>query len=351
MQQSQETLKSFQHTAFDTVAEYMRTSAWKSEMPHEFEATCQIMQPSGSISPRAQTTLKATLNSVIDQPSSTIKALDWHVHQIDIIVGRILSVLEGEDRDSFEDDQVGRAVVKYVAPRIGGEGLNRAVGHSNPPRLGSLLTKYLVHGPGNLTQNTLYSIWVLCVSTPQLAVFDEETLAAVCAAPLFSISPSVIAVLKLTIVTTAADFSQEELGALMDRLQIPSPISATFTASDVVERWNQAPFIILIEFLEHDASLPEPWAKNRTIDNFQFLAQRCTRQNVSRSLQHRFATWFRTIIDDPSLYSHAVSKIRQVQQKKIIRVRALESRHHFCAFIFLQQVNQDNKPPSKMSFH
>jgi hypothetical protein len=138
-----------------------------------------------------------------------------------------------------------------------------------------------------------------------LAVFDEETLAAVCAAPLFSISPSVIAVLKLTIVTTAAEFSQEELGALMDRLQIPSPISATFTASDVVKRWNQAPFTILIEFLEHDASLPEPWAKNRTTDTFQFLAQRCTRQNVSRSLQHRFATWFRTIIDDPSLYSHS----------------------------------------------
>jgi hypothetical protein len=32
-------------------------------------------------------------------------------------------------------------------------------------------------------------------------------------------------------------------------------------------------------------------------------------------------------------------------------VRALESRHHFCAFIFLQQVKQDDKPTSKMSFH
>jgi hypothetical protein len=301
MQQSQHALRSFEHTAFDTVLDYMRSSANMHEMPYEFEATCRIMQPtSPTASSMAKLKLNETLSSVLEGSTAKIRALDLNVSHLDIIVGTILSFLQTTDPDS-NDTHVGRAIVKYVAPRIYGEGFRRALVHCDPRRLGSLLTKYLASGPGNLTQNTVYSVWVLCLSTPLLATFDEETLGAVSVAPLFPISPCAIAMLKSHIVTDGAELPPDELGSLMDRLQI---LDSTF---DHEERRKQAHFTILIGLLEHTATMImlEPAVRNRgtATETFQFLARRCTQKSAPQSLQHRFAAWFCNILDGTSWYS------------------------------------------------
>jgi hypothetical protein len=125
------------------------------EMPYEFEAACQIMQPScASTNSMGQMKLKETLRAVLDRPVAMIKALDCH---LDIIVGTILSFLQKRYPESFDDAQIGRVIVNYVAPRKYREGFRRALVHWDPRRLGSLLTKYLASGPGNLTQNTVQS--------------------------------------------------------------------------------------------------------------------------------------------------------------------------------------------------
>ncbi|KAJ7707195.1 hypothetical protein B0H14DRAFT_3643690 [Mycena olivaceomarginata] len=265
------------------------------EMPHEFEATCQIMQPSSaSTSSMGQMRLKETLSAILDQP---IKALDCH---LDIIVGTILSFLQKRYPESFDDTQVGRDIVNYVAPRRHREGFRRALVQCDPRRLGSLLTKYLASGPGNHTQNTVYSVWGLCLSTPPLATFDEKTLGAVSVAPPFPISSCAVAMLRSQIVTDGAELPPDGLGGLMDRLQI---LDSTF---DHEERRKQAHFTILIGFLEHHSTMAmlEPVLKNRgtEIETFQFLARRCTQKSAPQSLQLRFAAWIRNL-DDPSWYS------------------------------------------------
>ncbi|KAJ6554818.1 hypothetical protein B0H19DRAFT_1263114 [Mycena capillaripes] len=302
MQETPPTMESVQHSRYDSLLDYMRRSAYLPEMPYEFEATCQIIRPShGWIGPIAEMKLKATLGSVVDQPAATIKALDSKVHQVDIIVGTIFSILQRVP--IFLDAQVGEAMVKYMAPRVKGQGLIRTLRRCDPTLLGSLLTTYLAGSPGNRTQNTLYSIWFLSVYGPPLAVFGEETLSAVHAAPQFSITPSVVAVLKSNLVMGASELPQAELRLLMDRLQIANLTFETDAPADSMERWNHAPFTILIEFLEHDLSVPDPGSKHRATDTFQLLAKRCARRAAPPSLQLRFAAWFQHIIDHPDLYS------------------------------------------------
>ncbi|KAJ7304755.1 hypothetical protein DFH08DRAFT_1055375 [Mycena albidolilacea] len=294
----QHALRSFEDTAHNTVLDYMQCAANMHEMPYEFEVTCQIMQPScASTSLICQKKLKETLSAVLDRPVATIKALDCH---LDIIVGTILSILQKRYPQSFDDAPFGRDIVNYVTPRNYREGFRRALVHCVPHRLGSLLTKYLKGDPGNLTQNTVYSIWVLCLSTPSLATFDEKTLGAVSVAPPFPISPCAIAMLKSQIVTDAAELPPDKLSNLMNRLQI---LDSTF---DHEERRKQAHFTILIGFLEHHSTVTtlEPVVKNRrtAIETFQFLARRCTQKSAPQSLQLRFAAWIRNL-DDPSWYS------------------------------------------------
>ncbi|KAJ7823688.1 hypothetical protein B0H14DRAFT_3469864 [Mycena olivaceomarginata] len=276
--------ESFQDTTgYDSLLDYMRRSAYLPEIPYEFEATCQIIRPHpGSISPRVEMKLKATLRSVVDQPASTIKALGAQVHQIDVIVGAIFSILQ--TAPDCLDDQVGRAMIKYMAPRVKGPGLLRAVRRCDPMLLGSLLTRYLAGGAGNLTQNTLYSIWFL--SRPQL-----------------SITPSIIAVLKSNLVVDASKTLPDQRHRLMNRLQISNATSEMNIRADATERWKQAPFAILIEFLEHDLALPDPTAKHRASDTFRFLTKRCARRAAPSSFQLRFANWFQHVIDHPDLYS------------------------------------------------
>ncbi|KAJ7328442.1 hypothetical protein DFH08DRAFT_1023937 [Mycena albidolilacea] len=301
-QASPHTTESFQDTGYDSLLDYMRRSAYLPEIPYEFEATCQIIRPyHGWISPRAEMKLKATLSIVADQPASTIKALGPQVHQIDIIVGTIFSILQSAP--GCLNAQVGRAMVKYMAPRAKGPGLLRALRCCDPTLLGSLLTNYLAGGVGNLTQNTLYSIWLLSANRPPLAVFEEGVLSIVYAAPQFSITPSVIAVLKSNLVMDTSKAPPEQLHLLMDRLQISNPTSEMDIRVDATERWKQATFAILIKFLEHDLALPDPTAKRRATDTFRLLARRCARRAVPSSLQLRFATWFQHVIDHPALYS------------------------------------------------
>ncbi|KAJ7224687.1 hypothetical protein GGX14DRAFT_540123 [Mycena pura] len=294
--------ESFQDTGYDSLLEYMRRSAYLPGIPYEFEATCQIIRPYHEwISPRAEMKLKGTLSSVVDQPASTIKALEDQVHQVDIIVGTIFSILQ--TAPDCLDAQVGRAMIKYMAPRKKGPGLLHALRRCDPTLLGSLLTRYIAGGAGNLTQNTLYTIWFLSVNRPPLAVFEEELLKIVYTAPQLSITPSVIAVLKSNLVTDASKTPPEQLHRLMDRLQISSPTSAMDTRANAIELWKQVPFAILIEFLEHDLAVPDPTAKHRASDTFRFLARRCAQRAALSFLQLRFATWFQHVIDHPALYS------------------------------------------------
>jgi hypothetical protein len=141
---------------------------------------------------------------------------------------------------------------------------------------------------------------MLCLSTPPLATFDEETLGAVSVAPRFPISPCAIAMLKSQIVTDAAELPPDKLSSLMNRLQI---LDSTF---DHEERRKQAHFTILIEFLEHHSTMAmlEPIVRNRStaIETFEFLARRCTQKSAPQSLQLRFAAWIHNL-EDPSWYS------------------------------------------------
>ncbi|KAJ7605172.1 hypothetical protein FB45DRAFT_953934 [Roridomyces roridus] len=297
-------LQRIQDSEYDPLLRYMETSAWLDEMPHEFEATCRIMRPSTSPLREAHVVkLRETLGNVLDRPASEYKALESSIHQVDIVVAIILEILQ--DDPGFCSSHVGKCLVKYAGPRPKGEGFRHALHRCRPKRLGFLLTNYLATGPGNLTQNTLYTIWTLAISQPPLASFNEDTLNAVRAAPVFPISPSVIAVLKSNIVAGVDRPRGEELAATLDRLQIPAPVPAQASSLTPLERWNHAPFSILLDFLEHDASLTDPRNKHRASDTFTFLVQRCRRYGMAISLQMRFAAWFMKIIQDAELYAQS----------------------------------------------
>lgn len=223
MQQLRDALESFEDRAYGSLVDYMQYSADLVEMPYEFRATCEIIQPvPAPPSPVVQTKLQKTLIGVIDY--NTIYRLDAGVHQIDIIVDMILYLLQAGCESM--DIEVARPVVIYLANQLRSTpGFNRALGRCNPIHLCSMLTKNLASGPEYLTYPTLYSIWGSCVYCPQLAVFDEQTLTIVCASHVFPVSPCVIAVLKSDLLNAAANLSP-----ISSKCPVETPYNQTSTA-------------------------------------------------------------------------------------------------------------------------
>jgi hypothetical protein len=298
IQQCRDALNSFiDGIAYDTLIGCMRSSVKAYDMPYEFEATWQVLQPSERpIGPVVRTKLTKTLAYICTVRRIRPLAANTVSH-IDIMVDTILYLLQ-TDQESF-DVKAGRAVVLYVSQRGRGEGLKRGLARCDPNHLGSLLTNYLSDATGNLTNHTLYAIWELCVHSPELVVFDENTLTAVYAAPRFFISPCVIAMLKSCILRAIDEHATDKLPVLMDRLQLSNHASGIGPSGDTN-------FLILVDFLEHlySSATSDGWKSIRAIDTFRFLLGHCPRESIPRVLQHRFATWFFNTIDGPFIDSH-----------------------------------------------
>jgi hypothetical protein len=168
-----------------------------------------------------------------------------------------------------------------------------------------MLTKYLAYlsNGDNDPYNTLYSIWALCIGHPQSAAFTEQTLTIVHGFPQFPHSTSVIAVLKLHILSAATELSPDQAHTLMDRLQISPSI-------DLVERLKGAPFMVLVDWLENLSS-----SSSILASTFYFLSCHCPEECYPISFQQRFTTWFVDICNDPSISSksHVVNLVKTIE--------------------------------------
>ncbi|KAF7343192.1 hypothetical protein MVEN_01750400 [Mycena venus] len=281
MQQCRDTLLSFQDKAYDSFVDYIQFSASLKEMPFEFRATCEKIQLSSrAISSIVRTKLVKTLTAAIvdNDPGK----LESEVHQIDILVDMVLRLLQ-TGSESMEIG-LGRPIVAYITYRTHpSPGFSRGLGWCNPKQLSSMLTKYLTVA-GNLTFNTVYSIWALCVYYPQWAAFDEQTLMNVRAFPEFSNSVEVIAVLKSHILSAVSELSTDQAHSLMDRLQISPSV-------DIAERLKVASFSVLIDWLEH-ITVTRSRRSCQLVSTFYFLSNCCPQERHPLSFQQRFARWF-----------------------------------------------------------
>ncbi|KAJ7476437.1 hypothetical protein FB451DRAFT_1366209 [Mycena latifolia] len=299
VEKSRDAVNSLETTAYYILMDYLRFSAAVDIIPYEFEATCEIMQPSrASPIPAVYTQMKETLKNIVESNESKIYNLDSEVHHIDIIIDLVLQFLQ-TGQEWFDID-LAEALALYVGVRTKpSAGFNRALGRCSPKRLCSMLTNYLVGGSGRDTQLTVYTIWSLCLWAPQLTAFNKETLTAVCAAPKFEISASAIAALKSTILAAATDLSPGELDALMDGLHMPFNAFGTPPPGDQEEHLKRGAWMIFIEYLEQIDPSVLPGTISRCIDTFKFLSDHCP-QRAPLFLQRRFASWLLGITDDPS---------------------------------------------------
>ncbi|KAF7343193.1 hypothetical protein MVEN_01750500 [Mycena venus] len=294
LEQCRDTLVSFDDMAYNSFVTYIQFSASLDEMPFEFGATCEIIQPSlAPTSSIVRTKLAKSLNVAID--SITLASLAPEVHQIDIVVDMVFYLLQ-TNSETMEIG-LGRPIVVYIAHRKNpSPGFSRGLGRCNPKQLSSMLTKYLT-AAGNLTFNTVYSIWMLCVYCPQWAAFDEQTLMNVRGFPEFSISVEVIAVLKSHILSAVSELSTDQAHALMDRLQISPSI-------DIAERWKAAPFVVLIDWLEH-ITVTRSRRSGLLASTFHVLSNCCPQERYPLSFQQRFARWFFDTCHDPAVDSES----------------------------------------------
>ncbi|KAF7343206.1 hypothetical protein MVEN_01751800 [Mycena venus] len=299
MQQCRDTLLSFQDKAYDSFVHYIQFSASLDQIPFEFQATCEIIQPSSAPpSSIVRAKLEKTLTDTIEY--SDLRSLAPEVHQIDIIVDMVLCLLR-TGSESLESG-LGRAIVTYIwHRRLPGAGSTKALGRCNPKLLCSMLTNHL--GSAGDLHRTLYSIWALCMSYPQLAAFDEQTLITVHAFSGFPISPCVIAVLKVRILGAAAELLPDQAHSLMDRLQISPSI-------DLAKRSKEAPFMVLIEWLEHVTGTS---SSHTLVDTFSFLSRCCPQEYYPLSFQQRFTTWFFDTCNDPSMGSEPLKLVEEIE--------------------------------------
>ncbi|KAF7343198.1 hypothetical protein MVEN_01751000 [Mycena venus] len=303
MEQYRDNLVSFKDKAYDSFVEYIQFSASLDEMPFEFQATCAIIQPS---SRAISSTVRAKLEKGLTAAIENSDLLAPEVHQIDIIVDMVLRLLQ----TGSESLEIGleKPIVAYITDRVKlGAGFNKAMGRCNPNRLSSMLIHHLVSGASthNMRGNTLYSVYTLCMYYPQLAAFDEQTLAIVEAFPGFPIFPCVMAVLKWHILSTAAELPPDQAHSLMDRLQI-------WPSIDLAERLKGAPLTVLIDWLEH---ITVSSSKNTLASTFHFLSSHCPQECHPLSFQQRFATWLFDTCHDPSISSefHALKLLETIE--------------------------------------
>ncbi|KAJ7476443.1 hypothetical protein FB451DRAFT_1460526 [Mycena latifolia] len=191
MEKSRDAANSLEAMPYYILMDYLQVSTAVDETPYEFEATCEIIQPSRpSPIPAVYTQMMETLKIIVDRNESKIYDLGPEVHHIDVIMDMVLFLLE-TGQECLEID-LAEAVIFYVGARAKpGAGFNRALGRCS--RLCSMLTNYLVGGSGRYTYLTIFSIWCLCLWGPPMASFNEETLTAVHAAPRLRISACAIA--------------------------------------------------------------------------------------------------------------------------------------------------------------
>ncbi|KAJ6504935.1 hypothetical protein DFH09DRAFT_288428 [Mycena vulgaris] len=308
VQRSREALRSFDDHAYDTLMDYFRSAAGLDEMPYEFEATCNRIQPMGVRTNTAvETRLKDTFVGIIETHAERLRDRT-EAHPMDAMVDIIIFLLRRNPESM--DLQFSEAFVTYLnsgkAPTI--RGLRRC----SPEFIGGLLTKSLAYVQPGLAHHRLLvveDIWTFCVwpDTPS-ARFSEATIAAVHASP-FATSSCVIDVLKWHILTCSGHLPPDPLHHLMDTLEIPS-----FTG-DTMDRWNVGHFAILLDFLEHysslSASVLTTWVKNQTVQTFQALSRVGPWTYIPPPLQRRFATWFLNVMNHRTVLSHA-SMIKKV---------------------------------------
>ncbi|KAJ7467616.1 hypothetical protein FB451DRAFT_1401606 [Mycena latifolia] len=264
----QDALKSFETTAYCILMDYLQASTAFNEMPHEFETTSEIIQPPrASISPAVYTKMKQTVYIIIQRNDSKLYNLGPEVHHIDIIFDTVLHLLQtGQD---FFDSDLAETVTRYVGGRSKqpGAGFNRGFARCSPNRVCSSLTNYLRICPAAKAQITIYTIWALCLLDPRLAVFNEETLTAVRAAPKLWLSGCAIAALKSKILAAATDLPPVELNHLMKRLQIPVNASGTFPSGDPTDPMKIGTWMIFIEFLEQIDLIAAPEYMEQVIND------------------------------------------------------------------------------------
>ncbi|KAJ7367217.1 hypothetical protein DFH08DRAFT_1072546 [Mycena albidolilacea] len=294
------TLNSFEDKAYDSFMEYLQSSSGLNEMPFEFQATCEIIQPSlVPISSKVQIKLVQLLDTIISTVGH-IGSLESGVHQVDVIVDMVLQLLQ-PGSESMEIG-LGRPIAIYIVYRSRGTGTS--LQQWNPKQLSSILTKYLAYlSGGDNTYLTLYSIWSLCIFYPQFAAFTEQTLTVVHGFLQLPHTASVIAVLKLDILSAATELSPDQAHALMDRLQISPSI-------DLAERLKGAPFMVLVDWLENLSSSSHTLAAT-----FNFLSCRCPKECYPISFQQHFTTWFVDTCNDPSisLKSYVVKLVEAIE--------------------------------------
>jgi hypothetical protein len=299
--QLRDTLDSFEDKAYDSFMEYLQSSPGLNEMPFEFCATCEIIQPSlAPISSKVQTKLVQSLDTIINSGSS-ISSLASGVHQVDVIVDMVLQLLQ-TGSESMEIG-LGRPIVIYISFRKAGLGLNRSLQRWNPKQLSLILTKYLAYPSNGNIDITLYSIWALCIYYPQSAAFTEQTLTIAQGFLQFPHATSVIAVLKWHILGAVTELLPDQAHTLMDRLQI-SP------STDLAERLKGTSFMVLVDWLENLSSSSPMLAPT-----FNFLSCRCPKECYPVSFQQRFTTWFVNTCNDPSISSksYAVKLIKAIE--------------------------------------
>ncbi|KAJ7476521.1 hypothetical protein FB451DRAFT_1557386 [Mycena latifolia] len=304
MEKSRDAANWLETTAYYILMNYLKASAALDEIPYEFEATCEIIQPSRpSPIPAVYTQMKETLQIIIQRNDEKIYYdLGPEVHHIDIIIDTVLQFLQ--TRHECFDIELAEAVILYVGVRAKpGAGFNRALGGCSRNQLCSMLTNYLGGDSGKDAQFAVFTIWSLCLWAPHMAAFNEETLTVVRAAPKFDISACAIAALKSTILAAATDLSPGQLDALMERLHLPINASGTSPSGDPWEHLKRGAWMIFIEYLEQlDPSvLSGQLSRGHNIGTFKFLSLQCP-QRGPVFLQHRFATWLLGITDDPNAH-------------------------------------------------
>ncbi|KAF7362789.1 hypothetical protein MVEN_00628600 [Mycena venus] len=291
VQQSCDALKSCNDIAYDILIDYLLSSVTQRDVPYEFEATCALIHGSGPApSILAQIKLRNTFVRIIDDHHPTIFSHPT-IHPLDMAIDTILYLLE-ENPECLDADFM-RALVLYVGNRNRTKQIIRRMFRSCSPKvIGSLLTKSLAHCHQSLTEKILWAIWVSSCHTTvaeTIAIFGEEALNAVSTGRQYFLSACTVAVLKSHIYFSTTGPEQFK--------QCPST---------TVLRCDGGLFGIMVEFMECRGAFPVP-------DNFAgveaatfglLMADSRPREDVSHSLQARFADSFWSIVSNESRDSH-----------------------------------------------
>ncbi|KAJ6537791.1 hypothetical protein B0H19DRAFT_1003529 [Mycena capillaripes] len=287
--------------------EYLINAAALDELPNAFEATCTTVM--AITAPSVQNILQDTFFEIV-VPRITSLNEYGELHHIDIIVGLILPCIDLQESPLL-NTKFAQALVIYLASRAWvPQVLAQVLSGCDPTLVGSLLKKYLLHGAGTQTERTIFSIWTMAryrQDSPQIAwaVFDEEMLTTISAAPHFPISRCAAAVIKAHILMASGDLPPNEFDALVDRLHIPRfGSSEEETSLGGADRLTAALFVVLVEFVkEHSSGISlDEWNIKRVADTVDVLVRCYPSECVPPPvLQRSLTTCVRQMmIDDPA---------------------------------------------------